>query len=326
MKLRQLEYVLEVVRNGLNVTAAAEKLYTSQPGVSSQIKRLEEELGLAIFERSGKHISGLTNAGKALLGRIERVLNEVENIKKIAADHSDPDAGSLTIATTHTQARYVLPDIVSKFTAMHPNVSLHIHQGTPTQIAEMTSSGAADIGIATEALELFRDLCLLPCYRWNRCVMVPRGHPLVSEDLLTLEAIARFPIITYVFGVADRSVINRAFTDVGLDIRVVLTAADAEVIKTYVRTGLGIGIVARMAYDKRQDRDLQVLDAGNLFDASVTSLAMRKNSVLRSYIFDFIELFAPHLNRATVDQVLSTNDKSLQQTLYDEHVAESLMR
>jgi LysR family cys regulon transcriptional activator len=326
MKLRQLEYVLEVVNSGLNVTAAAEKLFTSQPGVSSQVKRLEDELGLEIFERSGKHISGLTPAGKALIGRVERVLNEVENIRRIAADYSDPDVGSLTIATTHTQARYVLPDIIKQFSQLHPNVSLHIHQGTPTQIAEMTSSGDADIGIATEALELFRDLCLLPCYRWNRCVMVPRGHPLVSEDLLSLQAIANYPIITYVFGVADRSVINRAFTDLGIDIRVVLTAADAEVIKTYVRTGLGIGIVARMAYDKRQDHDLQVLDAGNLFDASVTSLAIRKNSVLRSYIYDFIRLFSSHLNRETVDKVLSTNDKSLQRTLYEEHVAESRMR
>ena len=327
MKLRQLQYVAEVIKNGMNVTAAAEKLYTSQPGVSSQIKRLEEELGLTIFERSGKHINGLTPAGHTLADRFEAVLNEIRNIERIAAEYSNPDSGTLSIATTHTQARYVLPAIVSKFSRKYPNVSLQIHQGTPEQIANMTDTGLADIGIATEALELFDDLLLLPCYRWNRCVMVPKGHPLVSEDLLSLEAISKYPIITYVFGVADRSVINRAFTDKGLDFNVVLTAADAEVIKTYVRSGLGIGICARMAYDKKQDSDIQVLDAGNLFDFSVTSLAIRKNAVLRTYVYDFIEMFASHLTKKLVDEVLQSNDnKSVREKLYMDYVQASEMR
>ena len=326
MKLRQLEYVVEVIKQGLNITDAAESLHTSQPGISNQIKGLEEELGVSIFERNGKHITRLTRAGEDMVGHFVRVLEEVEVIEKTAADHADPSRGSLTIATTHTQARYVLPGIITQFVEKYPDVSLHIHQGTPTQIAEMAATGMADLAIATEALELFEGLCLLPCYRWNRCVMVPKGHPLVKENLLTLEAVSQYPIITYVFGVADRSVINQAFVERGLDFNVVLTAADAEVIKTYVRNGLGVGLVARMAYDRKQDQDLQVLDAGHLFEASVTSLAIRRNVRLRDYIYDFIEMFSPHIKRATVEEAMAVNDTKLQQALFEEHVAEAETR
>lgn len=327
MKLRQLQYVVEVVKNGMNVTAAADKLFTSQPGVSSQIKRLEEELGVTIFERSGKHINGLTPEGSLLVERFEVILNEVVNVKRLADDFSHPDSGMLSIATTHTQARYVLPPVITEFKARYPNVQLQINQGTPEQIASLTDTGKADIGIATEALELFDNLILLPCYRWNRCLIVPKDHELVGLPELTLEAISKHPIITYTFGVADRSVINRAFTKLGLDLNVVLTAADAEVIKTYVRSGLGIGICARMAYDKNQDQDLAVLDAGNLFDSSVTSLAIRKNAVLREYVYDFISIFASHLTKPVVDQALKAyNDTSLQEKLYQEYVKEAEMR
>ena len=327
MKLRQFQYVVEVVRNGMNVTAASEKLFTSQPGVSSQIKRLEQELGITLFERAGKHLNGLTPEGKLLVERFESILDEVDNIKRIASDFSHPDSGTISIATTHTQARYVLPPVVTEFRERYPNVKLQINQGTPEQIAALTDSGQADIGIATEALELFKNLILLPCYRWNRCIMVPRNHPLVVIPELTLEAIAEHPIITYTFGVADRSVINRAFKSRGLDLNVVLTAADAEVIKAYIRNGLGIGICARMAYDPTYDKDLVVLDAGNLFDSSVTSLAIRKNTVLRAYVYDFIKLFAPHLERSVVDQALAAqNDTSLQEKLFKEHVKGAAMR
>lgn len=327
MKLRQFQYVVEVVRNGMNVTAASEKLFTSQPGVSSQIKRLEQELGITLFERAGKHLNGLTPEGKLLVERFESILDEVDNIKRIASDFSHPDSGTISIATTHTQARYVLPPVVTEFRERYPNVKLQINQGTPEQIAALTDSGQADIGIATEALELFENLILLPCYRWNRCIMVPRNHPLVVIPELTLEAIAEHPIITYTFGVADRSVINRAFKSRGLDLNVVLTAADAEVIKAYIRNGLGIGICARMAYDPTYDKDLVVLDAGNLFDSSVTSLAIRKNTVLRAYVYDFIKLFAPHLERSVVDQALAAqNDTSLQEKLFKEHVKGAAMR
>ena len=326
MKLRQLQYVAEIVRQGLNVTAAAEALYTSQPGVSSQVKRLEEELGFAIFVRNGKQLTELTPGGQALLAPLERILQEVDNIRRIAADVSAPAVGSLTLATTHTQARYALPDIIAHFSSKYPRVALHLHQGTPTQIAEMTASGEADIGIATEALYLFDDLVLLPCYRWNRCVLVPREHPLVGTRRLTLKQIAAYPVITYVFGVADRSVINRAFTGEGLELNVVLTAADAEVIKTYVRTGLGIGIVARMAYDPVQDEDLVALDAGHLFDPSVTSLAIRHNAWLRDYVYDFIQLFASHLTREVVSEIQTTADKRRQEELFERYVAQAVMR
>ncbi len=326
MKFRQMQYVVEVINNGMNVTAAAEKLFTSQPGVSSQIKRLEEELGVVIFERNGKNIDGLTIAGQELARRFSEVLDNVDNIEKVAAEYNDPNKGSLTIATTHTQARYVMPDVITQFRKKYPNVSLHIHQGTPEQIAAMAASGEADIGIATEALELFDDLALLPCYRWNRCVMVPRGHPLAAEELLTIEAISEYPVITYVFGVADRSVINKAFKAKGKNLDVVLTAADAEVIKTYVRNGLGIGLCARMAYDRRQDSDLQVLDARHLFASSITSLAIRSQSQLRKYVYDFIEIFSPHLNKSVVEQVLQAKDKKLQLKLYEDFVKEATVR
>ncbi len=326
MKLRQLQYVAEVAAHGFSVTQAAEALFTSQPGVSTQIRRLEEELGVTLFERTGKHLTGLTPTGSVVIQHIERILREVENIQDVAAERNDPDRGSLSIATTHTQARYVLPDLIDVFRQRYPRVALHLHQGTPTQIAEMTASGKADLGIATEALELFDDLVLLPSYRWNRCVIVPRGHPLDDGGPLTLEKIAEFPIITYVFGVADRSEINRAFENRGLTLQVVLTAADAEVIKTYVRTGLGIGIMARMAYEVERDKDLVALDAGHLFDASITSLAIRHNTHLRGFVYEFIQLFAPHLTRSVVSQLLQTRDKRLQEGLFNRYVARAELR
>ncbi len=327
MKLRQFQYVTEVIKNGMNVTAAADKLFTSQPGVSSQIKRLEEELGVVIFERSGKHINGLTPEGALLSERFQIILDEVDNVKHLADNFSHPDTGMLSIATTHTQARYVLPDVINEFRKRYPKVQLQINQGTPEQIAHLTDTGEADIGIATEALELFDNLILLPCYRWNRCLIVPKGHELVNEPLESLQAISKHPIITYTFGVADRSVINRAFKKEGLDLNVVIMAADAEVIKTYVRNGLGIGIVARMAYDKNQDKDLSIVDVGHLFDSSVTSLAIRKNAIIREYAYDFIQLFANHLNREVVDQALSAqNNTNLQDKLYKEYVKEAEMR
>jgi LysR family cys regulon transcriptional activator len=311
----------------MNVTAAADRLFTSQPGVSSQIKRLEEELGVVIFERSGKHINGVTPEGAKLVERFAEVLDQVENIRSLADDFSHPDSGTLSIATTHTQARYVLPPVIDQFRKLYPDVHLQIHQGTPEQIASLTDTGEADIGIATEALELFENLILLPCYRWNRCIMVPKGHALVQESSLSLQAIAQYPIITYTFGIADRSVINRAFSQQDLDIDVVITAADAEVIKEYVRNGLGIGICARMAYDPRKDTDIAVLDAGNLFDSSVTSLAIRKNAVIREYTYEFIRLFAKHLKREVVDQALAAHKNStLLEKLYQDHVKEAEMR
>ncbi|WP_305792357.1 HTH-type transcriptional regulator CysB, partial [Arhodomonas sp. KWT] len=279
----------------MNVSAAAEALYTSQPGVSKQIRLLEDELGVQIFARSGKHLSHVTPAGGEILDVAQRVLQEVRNINAIAQEHVDESRGSLSIATTHTQARHALPPVVNTFRPRYPNVSLHMHQGTPMQIAEMAARGNVDFAIATEALELFEDLVMMPCYRWNRSIIVPEGHPLCSVPRLSLEAVADYPLVTYVFGFTGRSKLDQAFSDRGLEPEVVFTATDSEVIKTYVGLGLGVGIMASMAFDPERDRGLVALDASELFEPSVTSIGFRRGTYLRGYMYDFIEAFAPHL-------------------------------
>lgn len=326
MKLRQLEYLVEVVRQGLSITAAAEALHTSQPGISSQIKSLEEELGFPVFVRQGRNIVELTDAGRDVLNHATRMLDERENIQRVAQEVNAPNRGSFSIATTHTQARYALPDVITRFAEKYPNVSLHIQQGTPTQIAEMAVTGEADLAIATEALELFEDLVLMPCYRWNRCVVVPADHELAGCENLTMEQLAPYPVITYIFGIADRSVINQAFKQTGLEMKVVLTATDAEVIKTYVQRGLGIGIIARMAYDPEHDDSLVALDAGHLFQHSVTSLAVRRNLWLRGYIYDFIEWFAPHLDRDMVETFMASTNKEAATRLFQKTAMRAGMR
>lgn len=326
MKLRQLEYLVEVVRQGLNVTAAAHALHTSQPGISSQIKLLEGELGFPLFIRQGRHLLELTDAGQDVLTHAIRMLDERENIKRVAREVNAPNHGSFSIATTHTQARYALPDVITKFAEKYPNVSLHIQQGTPTQIAEMTVNGDSDLAIATEALELFEDLVLMPCYRWNRCVVVPEGHELAGCETLTMEDIARHPVITYIFGIADRSVINQSFKQAGLEMKVVLTATDAEVIKTYVQRGLGIGIIARMAFDPGHDHSLVALDASHLFQHSVTTMAVRRNVWLRGYIYDFIQWFAPHLDRPMVETFMSSVDRQETTRLFQRQAMRAELR
>ncbi|MEJ2762347.1 MAG: HTH-type transcriptional regulator CysB, partial [Gammaproteobacteria bacterium] len=270
MKLQQLRYIWEVARHDLNVSATAESLYTSQPGISKQIRLLEDELGVQVFQRSGKHLTEVTPAGKAVIAMAGEILDKVENIRQLAQEFGDEHKGALSIATTHTQARYVLPPLIKDFMTRYPGVSLHMHQGTPVQISELASKGTADFAIATEALELFNNLIMMPCYHWNRSVIVPRDHPLVGKGELTLEAIAEYPIVTYVFGFTGRSQLDKAFNTAGLTPRVVFTAADADVIKTYVKLGLGIGIIATMAYDPRLDGELACLDAGHLFEPSTT--------------------------------------------------------
>ncbi len=297
MKLQQLKYIWEVSKHELNVSATAESLFTSQPGVSKQIRLLEDELGVQIFQRSGKHLTEITPAGQAVIQVAGLILGEVENIKRIAAEHCDDTRGSLSIATTHTQARYVLPPTIKKFIKDYPEVSLHMHQGTPMQISELAANRNVDFAIATEALELFDDLIMLPCYRWNRSIIVPEEHPLAAMDKVTLSAIAEYPIVTYVFGFTGRSQLDSAFFEHGLTPKVVFTAVDADVIKTYVRLGLGIGIVATLAFDEKADTGLRALDASHLFEHSVTKIGFRRGSFLRAYMYDFIHLFAPHLNR-----------------------------
>lgn len=300
MKLQQLRFVREVVRSGFNVSTAAETLHTAQPGVSNQIQLLEQELGVQIFERKGKRLTGLTRPGQVIVEMIDRVLRESDNIKRAGAEFSSEGNGTLSIATTHTQARYALPPVIKRFTERFPAVRLDIHQGNPTQVSEMAVAGMVDIAIATEAIDLFPQLVVLPCYEWNRCVVAPPGHPILNEQPLTLEAIAQYPIVTYDFAFAGRSKINKAFEARGLQPNVVLTAIDSDVIKTYVELGLGIGVLAKMAFDPERDRNLRMLDASHLFEPSTTRIGIRRGAYLRGYVYTFIELFASHLNRAVV--------------------------
>jgi LysR family transcriptional regulator, cys regulon transcriptional activator len=305
MKLQQLRYIWEVARQGLNVSSAAERLHTSQSGVSKQILALEDELGVKIFVRNGKHLSGMTEAGQAIVEQAGVMLQQADNIRRVAAEFKDESVGSLALATTHTQSRYVLPPVVRAFMEKYPNISLQLHQGTPYQIAELAAQGTADFAIATEAMELFSDLMMMPCYLWNRVVLVPADHLLASVSRLTLRELAEHPLVTYVFGFTGRSRLDEAFNKEGLAPRVVFTAADADVIKTYVRLGLGVGIVASMAYDADKDADLVALDASHLFDYSVTRIGFRKGTLLRTYMYEFITMFAPHLQRPLVETVLA---------------------
>ena len=305
MNLQQLRYLCAIVDHGLNVSDAAEALYTSQPGISKQVRLLEDELGVPVFIRHGKRLSALTPAGEAVVATARRALREVENLRRVGAEFKSEDSGVLAIATTHTQARYVLPPVIAAFAARYPRVKLILHQGNPVQVAEHTVRGECDVGIATEALASFPELVTLPCYEWNRCVLTPKGHPLAKAGPLTLQALARYPIITYDFSFTGRSQINAAFDAAGITPNIVLTALDADVIKTYVELGMGVGIIATMAYDPARDASLQRFDAAHLFASSTTRIALRRDTFLRGYVYDFISRFAPALDRASVDAALS---------------------
>ena len=305
MNIQQLRYVFEVARHRLNVSEAAERLFTSQPGVSKQIRLLEDELGIEIFVRHGKRLVGITEPGRQVLSIAGRILQEVDNLREVGAEFSNEATGSLSIAFTHTQARYALPRVVQAFMQRYPKVKLSFHQGNPRQVCEYVLSGEADIAIATEAIAEHEDIVMLPCYQWNRCIIAPPRHPILSEQPLTLEAIARYPLVTYDFALTGRNRINEAFTGRGLKPNVVLTAIDSDVIKTYVAMGLGVGILARMAYDPAVDKDLVMMDASHLFASSTTRIGLRRNAWLRGYVYAFIELFAPHLSRRVVDAALA---------------------
>jgi LysR family cys regulon transcriptional activator len=305
VNLQQLKYLCAIVDNGLNVSDAAEALYTSQPGISKQIRQLEDELGLRVFVRQGKRLASLTPAGEMVVATARRALREIGNLKRVADEFRSEDSGVLGIATTHTQARYVLPPVLAKFAARFPKVRLELHQGNPIQVAEQTRNGDVDVGIATEALGNYDDLVALPCHRWNRVVLVPKGHPLVRTRPLTLEALSGHPIVTYDFSFTGRSAINAAFAARGLEPNVVLSALDSDVIKTYVELGMGVGIVAQMAYDPVKDSNFEMLDASHLFAASTTRLALRRGVFLRGFVYDFIALFAGQYTRTAVDAALA---------------------
>lgn len=310
MKLQQLRYIWEVAHHDLNVSATAQSLYTSQPGISKQIRLLEDELGVEIFARSGKHLTHITPVGESIIAQAGEILRKVDSIKQAAQEFRDERTGSLSIATTHTQARYALPEVIAAFIAKYPNVSLHMHQGSPVQIAELAADSEVDFAIATEGLDLFGDLVMLPCYNWNRSIVVPKDHPLTRVQTLTLADVAEHPIVTYVFGFTGRSKLDEAFTKQGLEPRVVFTATDADVIKTYVRLGLGIGIIADMAHSLEADPDLVALDASHLFSPSTTMIGCRKGTFLRGFMYDFMELFAPHLTRQRINDAFAADTRA----------------
>ena len=289
MKLHQLRYLAAVAQSGLNITAAAQKLHTSQPGVSKQIKLLEDELGFQIFVREGRNLTRITPEGQQVIERALRILQEAASIR------------SLSIGTTHTQARYVLPDVIREFRGRYPQVRLNLHQGTSEQIAEMVASDRIDCAVATGYEQLFGDLTLLPCYRWHRTVIVPKGHPLANGARLTFRALAAYPLITYTFSFTGPSSLHEAFARASLVPNVAITARDADVIQTYVRLGLGVGIVAHMAVDEH-DPDLVALDSSHLFAAHTTWIGFRRGTVLRKYMYEFAQLLAPHLDRRLIER------------------------
>lgn len=317
MKLQQLRYIWEVAHHDLNVSATAQSLFTSQPGISKQIRLLEDELDVEIFARSGKHLTHVTQVGEEVIAMAGNILRQVNAIKQVAQEYSNEKQGSLSIATTHTQARYALPAIIGEFRQNYPDVTLHMNQGSPEQISEMAASGEVDFAIATEGLELFHDLVMMPCYRWNRAVVVPKDHPLCAESRLTLEAVAKYPIVTYVFGFTGRSKLDDAFNQAGLNANVVFTATDTDVIKTYVRLGLGVGIIAQMAYEPSIDSDLVLLDASHLFASSITQIGFRKGTFLRKYMLDFIAAFAPHLDTRKVQEAVACGTRKEREALFE---------
>lgn len=318
MKLHQLRYVLEVARHDLNVTATASDLYTSQPGISKQIRLLEDELGVEIFARSGKHLTRVTKAGRIILDKADKILREVESIKAVAEEYRAETRGTLSIATTHTQARYALPTVLPALREAYPEVSLHMRQGNTEQIGELASSGVVDFAIAPEAMDNYRELVMMPCYRWNRCVVVPQDHPLAERTRLGFEDLEAYPIVTYDAGYRERLPVIRDDADEqDEDFNIALSAVDTDVIKTYVRLGFGIGVIARMAFDPVADSDLVAIDAANLFNASTTYIGCRKGTFMRQFMLDFVGLFAPHLTPEIVERALATANAQDREALFE---------
>jgi LysR family cys regulon transcriptional activator len=302
MKLQQLRFLAAVAQNDLNLTAAAAKLHTTQPAVSKQLKLLEDELGVNIFVRNGRAFTRMTPAGERVVMYALRLLREAQNIKGVSQEFQDEGQGALSIGTTHTQARYVLPSVIRHFREKYPEVEFHLHQGTSEHLAEMASLDRIDFAIATGSQALFGKYVLLPCYQWHRRIIVPANHPLASVKQPTLEQLAAYPLVTYVFSFTGPSSLQETFTAVGLRPKVALTARDSDVIKTYVRLGLGVGIVAEIALDPETDSDLVSIEATHLFPVHTTWLGFARGGLLRRYMYDFMHLMAPHLTRQMVDR------------------------
>ena len=303
MNLQQLRYVSEVAKRNLNVSEAAQALHTSQPGVSKQIRGLEEELGTEIFQRQGRRFTGLTDAGREIVTAVDRILAEISNLKAVGDEFAHHAKGSLAVGVTHTQARYALPPVVTAFKKAFPDVKLKLLQGNPHQLAKMVLGGEADLAIATEALTEYPELVTLPCYRWHHCVVVPKRHALAKAQPLTLEAIAAYPIVTYDSTFAGRTAVDRSFAARNLAPEIALTALDSDVIKSYVSLGLGVGIISARAFRQGKDEGLVALDCEHLFPAQTTRLAYKRGAYLRNYTVEFIRLFAPHVRGTDLKQL-----------------------
>ena len=304
MKLQQLRCIFEVVQNDFNISKAANSLHTSQPGVSKQIQLLEDEVGVQIFQRNGKRLTGLTEPGQQVFESIAEIIREEKNIKRVSEEYEKKDTGNFTIATTHTQARYKLPNVVEEFVKKYPKINLNIHQGNPSQVTEQIVNGDADVGIATESIGLHDKIFCIPCYSWNRIIVMPKSHPLNEEKIITLEHLATYPLITYDYAFTGSTIVSKVFKESNLKPNIMLTAIDADVIKTYVNLNLGIGLIAEMAFDSSKDIDLVSRDVSHLFPLSTTFLGIRKDTFIRASTFDFIKMFTPQMSEHELRQYL----------------------
>ena len=304
MKLQQLRCIYEVVQNDFNISRAANTIHTSQPGVSKQIQLLEEEIGVQIFQRHGKRLIGLTDPGNHIFSSISEILRESDNIKNISAEYENKDTGTFTIATTHTQARYKLPKVVEAFVKKYPKIHLNIHQGNPTQVTEQILMGHADVGIATEAIGLSKKILCIPCYSWNRSLVMPKGHPLEYEKKITLKHLVAYPLITYDYAFTGSTIVSKVFKEAKLEPNIMLTAIDADVIKTYVNLNLGVGLIAEMAFNNENDKELVARDVSHLFPISTTFIGIRQDTFVRAFAFDFIKMFIPKITEHELKLIL----------------------
>ena len=305
MKLQQLRCIFQIVQSEFNISKASEVLNTSQPGVSKQIKLLEDEIGIKIFQRNGKRLVNLTEPGELVLSSIETILQESNNIKVISEEYIEKDQGTFTIATTHTQARYKLPKVVEEFVKKYPKTNLNIHQGNPSQVTDQIINGEADVGIATESINLSEDILTIPCYQWNRCVVMPKNHPLTEVRKITLEDLAAYPMITYDYAFTGSTIVSEVFKNANIEPNIMLTAIDADVIKTYVSLNMGIGLIAEMAFDASTDYPMVSRDVSHLFPLSTTYIGIRRENFLRKYTSDFIRMFIPKESEKELKKILN---------------------
>lgn len=308
MKLQQLRFLNAVVRNNLNVSAAANELYTSQPGVSHQIKLLEEELDIEIFERSGKKLTGITPAGYAVLEHVDDLLTNVKSIKQAAEEYTKFNKGTLSVATTHTQAKYVLPELVKRFSEMYPNIDLQIHQGSPREMCKLAANNQVDFVIASESIDGFDELVTVPCYSWNRCIAVPKKHGLASKKNIELPDISAYPILTYFMGIQHDSDMGIAFEKANLTTNVVFTATDSDILKTYINLGFGVGIIAEMACTDQTENECTLISASHLFPDSICKIGFRHSKHIPEHQIAFINLLAPQFTTALLQDIINIKD------------------